>query len=84
MELVKKVWNSQNFWEGIGYLTLLLCIFGQVTVGYWYLLAQGVYLTSNICSVVRDFAMKLPKSNIVKDIAFTGITAGLIVIKIIL
>ena len=63
------------FQETIGYITLALCVFGQVTVGKMYLIA-------NTASVIRDFALKLPPANIVRDICFTGITIALIIISI--
>ena len=70
------------FWEIIGYITLVLCVFGQVAVGKMYLIAQGAYLIANLASVIRDFALKLPPANIVRDICFTGITIALIIISI--
>lgn len=77
---MKKLWNSKTLWEGIGYSTLALCVFGQIAVGYWYMIAQGAYLISNIASVVRDFALCLPTANKVRDITFSAITVALIVI----
>jgi hypothetical protein len=79
---MKKLWKSNTFWEIVGYSTLALCIFGQIAVGYVYLVAQGAYLIANVFSVVRDFALDLPRANKVRDIVFTGITLALIVIKI--
>lgn len=69
-------------WEIVGYITLLLCVIGQITVGYMYIFAQISYLLANvfvyICSniillasvfgVIRDLALKLPKANLIKDI----------------
>lgn len=78
-----KIWKSNFFWEIIGYTTLALCIFGQITVGSWYILAQVAYLVSNIFGVVRDFAIELPTANKVRDFAFTGITVALIVVRLI-
>lgn len=72
-----------KFWETIGYVTLALCIIGQITVGKWYLLAQGAYLLANLAGVFRDFALHLPSSNKVRDIAFTAITIGLIIIFLV-
>lgn len=32
--------NKNNWkWETLGYVGLLLCVVGQITVGYWYLVA---------------------------------------------
>ena len=78
--MLKKFWQNNGLWEGVGYAALALCIFGQITIGYWYLLAQGAYLLANVVSVVRDFVLDLPRANKVRDICFTAITAALIVI----
>lgn len=79
---MKKIWNNNLFWEVVGYVTLALCVFGQIAVGYVYLVAQVAYLIANTASVIRDFALKLPNANKVKDIVFTGITIALIVIRL--
>ena len=70
-------------WELVGYITLALCVFGQIAVGYIYIIAQTAYLIANLASVIRDFALNLPAANKVKDIVFTAITIALIIIKII-
>jgi len=67
-------------WEIIGYITLALCIIGQITVGKWYLLAQSAYLIANIAGVFRDFALHLPAANKVRDVVFTAITIALIIV----
>lgn len=72
-----------NLWEIIGYICLALCVVGQITVGYTYLLAQIAYLVANIASVIRDYALNLPRANKVKDICFSGITVALIIIFLI-
>lgn len=69
-------------WETVGYITLMLCVIGQITVGKWYVLAQVVYLISNILGVIRDYKMQLPRANKVRDWVFTGITAALIIVAI--
>ena len=79
-EILRKVWNSNLAWEIVGYVSLLLCVFGQIAVGYAYMVAQGGYLVANVASVVRDFKLGLPPANKVKDICFTAITIGLMVI----
>lgn len=79
-----KVFLQNNIWEIVGYLTLALCIFGQITVGYVYLVAQIAYLIANIASVIRDYKLNLPRANKVKDVCFSAITVALIVIWIVL
>ena len=77
---IKTLWHNALFWECIGYISLALCIFGQIAVGYMYIPAQIVYLCANVLSLVRSVSIKLPKANIIKDVVFTAITAGLIAI----
>ena len=74
--------KSTILWETIGYITLLLCVIGQITVGWYFILAQSLYLLANIIGVIRDIALKLPRANLVRDIVFTGITIALIIIRI--
>ena len=83
MEKIKALIEENAFWEIIGYICLALCIVGQITVGYIYLPAQICYLVANISSVIRNYALNLPRANKVKDICFTAITAGLIIIYLI-
>ena len=74
--------KTKLMWEIVGYGTLLLCVFGQIAVGYYYLIAQGAYLIANLASVIRDFKLGLPPANKVKDCCFTAITIGLIAVYI--
>ena len=75
--------KKETIWEIVGYIGLALCVFGQIAIGWVYLVGQCAYLLANISGVVRDFALKLPNANKVKDIVFTAITLALIVIRIV-
>lgn len=75
--------KKEIIWEIVGYIGLALCVFGQIAIGWVYLVAQCAYLLANISGVVRDFALKLPNANKVKDIVFTAITLALIVVRIV-
>ena len=70
-------------WEIVGYISLFGCIVGQITIGYWYLFAQFVYLFCNISMTIRCFSIHQPPADKVKNITFTAITLGLIVLKLI-
>ena len=80
---MKSLWKNEIFWEIIGYVGLALCIFGQVAIGWFYLLAQFAYLIANITGVVRDFALDLPSANKVRDFTFSAITLALILIRML-
>lgn len=71
------------FWEVICYIGLALCIIGQITVGKYYVLAQSLYLIANLSAVIRDFSIKLPTANKVKDIFFTAITIALLLLRLL-
>jgi hypothetical protein len=75
--------KKETIWEIIGYVLLAGLVIGQVTIGYWYLFAQFVYLICNITNVVRDFAQNMPTSYKVKDICFSALTLALIIIWVI-
>lgn len=75
--------NRFDFWELANYICLALCIFGQMAVGYIYMIAQVAYLIANGVAVVRDVKIKMPVSNLVKDICFFAITVGLIAIRVV-
>ena len=79
---MKKLWNSETFWEAIGYISLALCIFGQITVGYAYMIAQTAYLVANTWAVIRSFKLDLPRADKVRNVVFLAITIALILIKI--
>ena len=75
--------TKETIWEIIGYILLAGLVIGQVTIGYWYLFAQFVYLICNVTNVVRDFAQNMPTSYKVKDICFSALTLALIIIWVI-
>ena len=79
---MKELWNNKNFWEIIGYTSLALCIFGQIAVGYVYMVAQGAYLVANSWAVIRSFKLDQPRADKVRNIVFLAITVALIIIRI--
>lgn len=74
--------NQNTIWEIVCYIGLALCLAGQVMVGKFYLVAQFAYLVANMSAVVRDFAIGLPTANKIKDMCFTGVTIGLICMRL--
>lgn len=73
--------KNEKLWENIGYVNLALCLFGQITVGWFYMVAQSAYLLANGIGVARSFILKRPTADKVKDTAFFAITLALIVIR---
>ena len=67
--------------ENLQYVTLVLLVLGQCTVGSIFYLGQGIYLIANLISVFRSFVLNRPTSDKVKDVTCFAITLGLIIIK---
>lgn len=81
-EETKKI-DARKVWENLQYLNLALTIGGQALMGGFYLLAQSVWLIANIIAVARDFALKRPAADIVKDSAMLGLTAALVLLRVL-
>ena len=70
--------TARKMWENLQYLNLALTVAGQVLVVY-YLIGQTIWLVANCIAVIRDVVLKRPAADVVKDVAMTALTAGLIV-----
>lgn len=75
--------KNYAFWEIIGYVALAGTVLGQIVVGYWYLFAQFVFLFCNLSYTIRCFVIGQNTADKVKNITFTAITIGLIIIRLI-
>lgn len=71
------------FWDLVGYMSLSGALIGQVVVGWGYLVGQFIFLTSNICALVRCFKINQAAPDKVKNVCFTSLTIGLIIIYFI-
>ena len=74
--------KSNKFFENLNYVVLMGLIIAQCIIGKWYLVGQGIYLICNTISVTRDFVLKRPKADKIKDLSCTAITIGLILLAI--
>ena len=69
-----------KWWEWVAYACLALTVAGQVLTACNVLVAQWVWLVSNLLFVARDVALKRPMADIVKDGSMLLITIGMVVI----
>lgn len=69
---------ARKVWENLQYLNLALTIGGQCLIGASYLFGQTAWLIANVIAVVRDVVLHRPAADIVRDVAMTALTAGLI------
>lgn len=75
--------EKEKFWENSMYAVIVLLVIGQITVGWLFYVGQGAYLIGNIINVLRDFKMNRPKADKIKNLLFTAITVGLIMLKML-
>ena len=66
-------------WEYVAYICLALTIIGQILTASDVLVAQTVWLVSNVLFVARDIALQRPTADKVKDVSMLAITLGLVV-----
>ena len=65
-------------WTQVQYLNLALTIVGQCIIGASYFVGQFIWLVANLIAVIRDIILHRPAADIVRDVAMTALTAGLI------
>mgnify|MGYP003550871603 FL=1 len=75
--------EKEKFWENSMYAVIVLLVIGQMTVGWLFYVGQGAYLIGNIINVLRDFKMDRPKADKIKNLLFTAITIGLIMLRML-
>ena len=75
--------EKEKFWENSMYAVIVFLVIGQITVGWLFYVGQGAYLIGNIINVLRDFKMNRPKADKIKNLLFTAITIGLIMLRML-
>ena len=74
---------KDKIFTNLAYVALALCVVGNITVGWYFMLAQVVYFVANAINVARDYVLDRPVADKVRDIVFLAITTGLIIIKVV-
>ena len=74
---------DNKLWENIAYINIGLCLIANITIGYFYMFAQILYLLCNLTNVFRNIFLKRSIADKIRDIAFLGVTIGLIIIRLI-
>lgn len=75
--------NFERIIVNMAYVSILLTVIGQITVGHLFFVGQGAYLIANIVNCFRDIVLKRPKADKIRNFTFLGITIGLIVLNAI-
>lgn len=69
---------ARKVWENLQLATLLLSVAGQIIVGQSFLAGQIAWFIANLIAVIRNFILARPAADVVRDVAMTALTAGLI------
>lgn len=79
-EMPEDINSSKNvFWENLQLACLALTIIGQIVIGASFFFGQGLWLIANFVSLIRDFVLKRPAADKIKDATLAAITAGIII-----
>lgn len=74
--------KNERVWENAAILCFALTVVGQGLVGGLYLVAQGVWLTANIISLIRNIILDRPKADKLRDAGLIGLTIALIILRL--
>ena len=74
---------SRIIWENLQLLVLMLTIAGQLFVGVAFFIGQGLWLVANAIAVARNFVLKRPVADLIKDGIMFAITLSLIILRAI-
>ena len=72
---------KEKVWENLQLAVLFGTILGQILVGAFYFIAQGIWLTCNVLAFVRDIVLHRPMADKIKNCALCGLTLGLIILR---
>lgn len=75
--------HKEQQWENIALLCFALTVLGQGLVGGFYLMAQFIWLTANVISLIRNVVLKRPKADKMRDAGLIGLTIALIVLRVL-
>ena len=60
------------------YIVIIFTVIGQCIVGGNFYMGQGAYLIANAINLFRDFALRRPAADKIKNSTFFAITIGII------
>lgn len=71
-------------WENLGYFILFGLIMGQIFIGHNFVIGESIYVITDIIIILRDFKLKRPKSDIIKNGVLTLLASGALVTNIVM
>lgn len=62
----------EKMWENLNYIILIGLILGQIFIGTNFILGESIYILTDIFILSRDFGLKRPVSDKVKNGTLTA------------
>lgn len=62
----------------LAYVSIVFTVVAQCIVGGSFYFGQGCFLIANTINVIRDFMLKRPAADKIKNVTFWAITIGII------
>ena len=75
--------KMSNFWDKMGYLTFAGLCLGQFFIGGNFIIGEVCYIVTDFIIVVRDFVLKRPASDKIKNIGLTILGIGALLFNIL-
>lgn len=66
-------------WDNVGYIVLFGLIAGQIAIGFNFVLGEAIYILTDLLILTRDFKLKRPKSDIIKNAVLTVLASGALI-----
>lgn len=66
-------------WDNVGYIVLFGLISGQIAIGFNFVLGEAIYILTDLLILTRDFKLKRPKADIIKNAVLTVLASGALI-----
>lgn len=66
-------------WDNVGYIVLFGLIAGQIAIGFNFVLGEAIYILTDLLILTRDFKLKRPKADIIKNAVLTVLASGALI-----
>ncbi len=74
---------AEKIWDKLGYAVLVGLVIGQIFIGFNFKVGQIVYIMTDILILARDFALRRPKSDKIKNGVLTVLACGALIVNMV-
>lgn len=74
---------AEKIWDKLGYAVLVGLVIGQIFIGFNFKVGQLVYIMTDILILARDFALRRPKSDKIKNGVLTVLACSVFIVNMV-